>query len=348
MINQIKIKGFQSHKDTVLDLVSSVNIIIGPSDNGKSAIVRALDWVINNEPSGDSFRNKNSKTTSVILTLDDGTVVERLKTNTKNIYRINEVEYAGFGQTVPQEVKEALNLSDINYQTQGEPHFLLVNSPGEVAKKLNEIVNLEQIDSSHLNINHTVREVERKLKETKEAYEIENEKLTKFAWINEADKILKSVEGIIDKRTILENKIVGLFELAEQLEVSQDTLSYYKDLDVIKAKVFSAESIILKGLEVESEIDLLDYLLDEINKSNRILEQFSSLEPLKLTITSISSLVDERLYLGESFSSLKVLCNEIESGTVRINSLSKNVGLLKKELELIMPEICPFCGASIE
>jgi len=348
MINQIKIKGFQSHIDTELHLFHGVNIIIGPSDNGKSAIVRALDWVINNEPSGDSFRNKNSKTTSVILTLDDGTVIERLKTNTKNIYRINDTEYSGFGQTVPQEVKEALNLSDINYQTQGEPHFLLVNSPGEVAKKLNEIVNLEQIDSSHLNINHTVREVERKLKETKESYEIEKEKLAQFIWINEADEILKLVEDILDKQTILENKIVGLFELAEQLEVSQDTLSYYKDLDVIKAKVFSAESVVLEGLELEEQIDSLDYLIDEINNSNKILEQFESLDSLKLTINSISSIVDERLYLSEYTTSLKFLCDEIESGTIRINSLSKNVGLLKDELELIMPEICPFCGALIE
>jgi len=47
MINSLTIQNFQSHKNTTLEFDNGINIIIGQSDSGKTAIIRALNWVIN-------------------------------------------------------------------------------------------------------------------------------------------------------------------------------------------------------------------------------------------------------------------------------------------------------------
>jgi ABC-type transporter Mla maintaining outer membrane lipid asymmetry ATPase subunit MlaF len=51
-IKKLIIENFQSHKYTEVDFSEGFNIIFGPSDYGKSAIIRALRWVLYNEPGG--------------------------------------------------------------------------------------------------------------------------------------------------------------------------------------------------------------------------------------------------------------------------------------------------------
>ena len=52
MIDKIKIENIQSHKNTELNLSNGINVIVGSSNNGKSAILRALYWAIYNRPLG--------------------------------------------------------------------------------------------------------------------------------------------------------------------------------------------------------------------------------------------------------------------------------------------------------
>ena len=57
MIQSLQINNFQSHKYSVMELHKGVNVIIGPSDSGKTTILRALRWLVWNRPSGDAFRS---------------------------------------------------------------------------------------------------------------------------------------------------------------------------------------------------------------------------------------------------------------------------------------------------
>ena len=52
MIKRIKIENIQSHKETELELSSGINAIVGSSNNGKSAILRAFYWLVYNRPLG--------------------------------------------------------------------------------------------------------------------------------------------------------------------------------------------------------------------------------------------------------------------------------------------------------
>ena len=46
---------FQSHLNTVIELHPGLNILVGESDQGKTAIIRALRWLFYNEPRGTGF-----------------------------------------------------------------------------------------------------------------------------------------------------------------------------------------------------------------------------------------------------------------------------------------------------
>jgi len=59
MIKYLQIQNFQSHKDSLLEFDPGVNVIVGSSDSGKTAVIRALRWLVWNRPSGDAFRRRS-------------------------------------------------------------------------------------------------------------------------------------------------------------------------------------------------------------------------------------------------------------------------------------------------
>lgn len=125
MIKSIEIKNYQSHKETKLDFSPGVNVIVGATDSGKSAIIKALRWVITNRPTGDSFRSSWGGDTKVSV-VTDGLGLDtftRAKTDKGNLYKLNDLEFKAFGSDVPEEIKMALDMNHINVQTQFESHF---------------------------------------------------------------------------------------------------------------------------------------------------------------------------------------------------------------------------------
>ena len=57
MIKSITLKNFETHIDTHIDLHPGVCVFSGESDEGKSGIVRSIEWNAANRPQGDAYRN---------------------------------------------------------------------------------------------------------------------------------------------------------------------------------------------------------------------------------------------------------------------------------------------------
>ena len=73
-----------------MEFDSSLNVIVGPSDQGKSAIIRALKWALYNEPSGDFYKGRR-KECSVTIIFSDNTKIKDIEVKAKIhiIYMIN-------------------------------------------------------------------------------------------------------------------------------------------------------------------------------------------------------------------------------------------------------------------
>lgn len=214
MISLLRLLNFQAHKDSRLELSPGVNAIVGPSDKGKTSIIRALRWVVTNRPAGDSFRRWGSDETEVIVTLPDAQV-HRIRNKTENLYALNSTaedggEFRAFGADVPEPITKALNISPASTQSQHAAHYMLAASPAECARMLNEVADLDDIDKATSAINSMGRAAAEK-------------KRTVEAEVAAFREQLKRYEGLDDRLALLE-ECVALDTKIEKLAQEEETL----------------------------------------------------------------------------------------------------------------------------
>ena len=343
MIQSIHIKNFQSHKDTYIEFSNGINILVGQSDSGKSSILRALNWVSNNKPSGDSFRSNWGGDTSVKIVLDDGNIIERIK-DKDNIYKLNDLEFKSFGQDVPEEIKKAINFSDVNFQYQMDAPFLLSKSPGEVARYLNKIVNLDEIDLSISNISSLLRKKNQE-KEFKEN-NLTNLKKEKegYNWINSAERLLKRAEKLEEE--IVEgdkvfDEISLLIEDIEELEIKKDRIN-----NLLKSKRLLNRAIFLdeKVQELEESGYNISRDIKNIEEIENRIKEIDEFLVCRREVDNALKLSNEIELLEKEGNKLKRDISEIDKLENRYISVADELEELKKEFNLLMPDICPLCG----
>jgi exonuclease SbcC len=134
MLQKLLIKNYQSHKDSTLEFTDGINVIVGSSDSGKSAILRAIRWIIFNRPLGSNYIRKGEDECHVQLENARGKV-SRSKGKISQ-YIINGDIFKAIGTDVPDSIRDVVNIHDINIQKQLDSHFLVLGSGGEIASKL--------------------------------------------------------------------------------------------------------------------------------------------------------------------------------------------------------------------
>ena len=251
MIESINIKNFMSHKETELKFCDGMNVIVGPTDQGKSAIMAAILWAVQNKPSGDAFRSDWGGTTEVSLKLDDG-IIARKKTQGSNLYLLGEEQFSGFGMGVPGLIQDALKISDINIHRQGDPPFLISEPSGRLAQYLNELVGLSQLDnlisilaSWHRDTKSELAQKQAELKSLKE-----EEREPRFSCLSQAETILSEI------RKEQEDKSVLVEELEDLTRLIQNFYSAKSVVDSLPiSKIEKAEKIMEEIVELENKAD---------------------------------------------------------------------------------------------
>lgn len=164
-IGEIEISNFQSHKHTIIEPAPAgqLTVIVGPSDSGKTAILRALRWVACNEPRGADFvRVGASKARVSIITANGHKVIRERNRKDLNRYAFihsdasSDAIYEGIGNSVPPEVQELLGIRpvaigdmelNLNLAEQLDGPFLgkSVSAPAR-AKVLGKLAGTEEVD----------------------------------------------------------------------------------------------------------------------------------------------------------------------------------------------------------
>ena len=117
-IKKVILENFQSHKYTELEFDNSLNVIVGPSDQGKSAVIRGIKWALFNEPSGDFFIREGETECSVTLIFNNNIKLKRYRSKTKNYYHLydsngQETIYEGFGTKVPKDIVDKISIRKV-------------------------------------------------------------------------------------------------------------------------------------------------------------------------------------------------------------------------------------------
>ena len=264
----VKISNFQSHKKTHLKLHKRLNVVCGKTDSGKSGLRRAIEWVVNNRPSGESFKSKWGGDTKVeLLVKDKGikSLVSRKK-GKENLYVLNGNKYKAFGQDVPEDVRNVLRISDINIQNQISLPFMLTMSAGETARYLNEIVNLEDIDKSLSNIQSVLRKETSQLEERRLNKKQFLSDLRSYEWVDEVDKQLSQLESEEKEIRQLEEQSCKVQDIIEQIEVEQKQLCKLSRIDVkLLQKDFEKVEALSKEIELDNkQIEEIENIVSDI------------------------------------------------------------------------------------
>ena len=260
MILSLDIKNFQSHKRTRIDLDSGVNAIVGSSDQGKSAVLRALLWAVNNRPNGTDdilshwARDEKGKIIegmAVGIRTDRGNVT-RQRSEKENEYVLFDFSigkeakvFKAINRDVPEDIQDFFQLTDVNIQAQHDSPFLLSASAGDVARYFNRIVRLDVIDKILGGAESKRREQNKKIKTLEiEKTELEKE-LQTYDWIKTAqplaaklDKILKQIELDIHEKTEMEKTIkefIAARKIIKSLPDVQTANKLMSELEAIEA-----------------------------------------------------------------------------------------------------------------
>jgi len=342
MIHNITIQNFQSHKNTSLDLHSGVNAIVGESDAGKSAILRALNWIINNKPSGDSFRShwcNKDDFTSVQLTINDSQI-NRIRDNKRNCYEFNSVEYHALGHNVPEAIEHVLNFKPINFQYQMSPPFLLSSTAGEVARYLNEIVNLSIIDSSFLNLKRCA--LEETTDQTRTKKEIENlqEELLQFENLDSYFAELKSIEDIETRLDSIIEEESKLTQILTNLIISLNKLNSIPNIS--KESIQELENLQKELNSIEQQESQLSTILINLQDTHNKLKNVSNIP--KNAIQELESMVNGKEQIQKNYGTLEILIASLNSFSIKIEKANKQLKGYEKEYHSLTKDKCPLCG----
>lgn len=244
MLRKIRLTNFQCHRRLEME-AGPLTVITGKTDAGKSAVIRALRWVLLNDLSGVSFITQGQSVCSVRVWFDDFWV-ERIRSTSKNIYRMKskgeEVkEYKSFNNRVPEDIEKRLGLSSDNLQGQHDPIYWLSLPDTQAAELLNSIVNLDRIDRGLAKVSNNIQAENlsnRRLTEKLEEAEARLAAMPDWSPLEilgeSADKLLRSLE----KRPLGE-----LADLIEKTRGAQQSAVLGPSLRELKGLVKAAEDI---------------------------------------------------------------------------------------------------------
>lgn len=279
MLKKLQIENFQSHENTVIDFDPKVNVIFGMSQSGKTAILRALRLLVANRPLGGRFFSDSAGEggeTKVTLTLDDGRevgIVKRIraKDGKKEVvegqYRIGDAVFSATKDQVPDQIANALNVSELNIQHQFDAPFLIAGSPGEIARTINTITKLENVDAWISNLTSEINQTNRDIVRMEEEAKSIMQELQQYAGIDDLEEVVGNLVSVDKELSSLRRSCADLDDFLEEYEKAA------REHDKL-VEFLSAERYLKKAEKIQVEIQryyaLRDALREYENEEDKI------------------------------------------------------------------------------
>lgn len=383
-LRRLTLKNVEGHKNSILEFSPGVNFITGSSHVGKSSIFRALNWVFSNRtPKGGLTPWDNPKATvHVICEFADGTVIERKKGQGLNCYVINGNVLKAVGSAIPEEVLEALKITEVNFQPQHAAYFLLSDPPSKITAQFNELANFEFFDELIGETARYLREVRGEKKLISEQIEEEVETIASLKEVDLAYQQFGHIETLFEDCQQIEEAIESLNEIVTDITTIQQDLSAIEGVEdalidlrrlavkVEEVSVIEEEHTRLKNLtnkvealssslqdfqDVPQALTDVSKLIDIVIGTQQLAQDVEELRRLVRRLGMLSadlSDIEECLRLSKIISAYVTLYDEyfllidaienIRGLKQQIDSISEQVQKHEKEIEAVLQKGCPF------
>lgn len=348
-LEELKLENFEAHTDTVIKFDKGVNVIVGPTDKGKSGLFRGMNWPIENRPLGNSYRSWYGGDAKSILTFKD-VKVQRFRSDTENNYKLTGYKkpFSSIGnKKPPEEIRDALKIDkEINIQHQRDNFFLLAKSPGDVAVHFNKIAKLEKIDSTINNGKRDVRLKNVEITKVTEDLKGKEKELETFETLDNLNTLIEAYEKNVEYLDLSQIKKQKIYDAVKNILIIDNEISGYQK----KIKVLPLIKKVIKNRnkieELEDKKVKIQWIIDNITDlgaEKRQLEKKLKLLPLIKDCLKNKKVIRK---LKKDRNSILSIVNSIKDIDYKINELEKEYTGRKSVLTANMPDKCPLCGRS--
>lgn len=364
MIKKVIIDNLQSHIHSVFEFTEGLNVITGPSDAGKSSFIRAILWLLKNRPLGDVYKNWYCEDDKMSVVIYDGDfVATKTREKGETVYSImlpgeKRKIFEKVKADVPDAVSKALNLGDFNIQVQhpqkdsnSGPYFLLSDSPGEVARKLNKLVGLDIIDSLYLYIDRQIDKAKSIVSvRRKDLTQIEQE-IAELEWAEQADIELAELESMVAKYDDLANQeariTATINEITDNLE---EQTKYTLFIGAMEKPVEELESMIVQYWNLSSGIEELSNLIGVIKEHETQITGEQEFLTVEFSYEQLQAELAEYNDLEQQIERQSVIIDEVKKWKSLRLSASELLGTYEGKYKSLIQAAgcCPLCGQEMD
>lgn len=288
-ITKIILENFQSHEYTEIDCSPKLNVFVGKSRQGKTAILRALSWIYE-----DGFKNsrrlikKGKDFAKVTIYLSNGYIISRMVERKvsggfngysvynpyKNITEDNNTKIL----PIVQEILgfTSLNLGTknpipLNFLKQGEGWFFIgkgYSSP-ERAKIIGGIYGTHYCDAVIKDLEAKDKKLDQELKIKKKDLDDVDKKIAQYDHLPKMEQEIKRKEALLKKVLELKEKRDRIVEIVENKKKISD-------------KITQLENVIEKLSSIDKVKEQLEVLKSKVDRKQKIEDIIKSREAIKI------------------------------------------------------------------
>lgn len=353
-IHSVRLENFQSHLDSYIEFDKGLNVLVGQSDSGKTAVLRGIRWALYNQPRGTDFIRVSGDFVRVTVTFDNGTEISRERTSSKNRYTVRQPEkedliLEGFGIHVPIEVLEAHGMGHMRIDTDHELSihlsqqldgpFLLEQTSSVRAKTLGRISGAHFLDMAIRETTKDVSQLNQRMKREQEAVDSLKEELEPYASVPEmkeqlnlTEENIKTITQLVERKKTLEQIRDKKLELKNEEEFATKRRQLVKNVDQWEQQLLSLENKIFRFKMLDSKAQQQKELMknsnvcmqwikktDQISTANKKFEwlqqQVSHMKTLKIK-HSQSKQINEEERKSHDQNSVTLFLKEIDQETI--------------------------------
>ena len=346
----VKIKDFNCIEDMELEFHPGFTILQGPSNSGKSSVIKAIENTIFNQ-SGTTNVRQGQNNYKVGIKKGDNTVSLIKGKNSK--YKINESIYEKFGVGQLAEVADILNIREtilggekvrLNFSKQLSYPFLLDKTPGQLYKFIVDSSESESLSNVLKDISKDIKTSEKSIVQNEAQLDLlisqQSQLQSNLKNSSEIIKIsnqileLDSTNSTISKLIVLKDAYVSCKKDKTYLDDLYNRLSFPLDLASLEATYISYTNIENLYTKYKTLIENKDILSSQLNK---------------LSLNFDMGQLDR---LEENYISLLKLVNEYTVSKRNLDKYNIELGILDQALlqeqeKLDTFDICPLCGSRI-
>lgn len=289
-ISKIEIQNFQSHKNTVIEPTPGLTVIVGHTDSGKSAFIRALRWCLYNKQPKSQLINKDAEFASVKVTFSDGSSIFRYKSKNKkdNYYIVTnekgeESTYTSVGNAPLKEVMDISGMYEVNMfnrdislnmTDQFDSLFFLAENPTDKGTLISQMANTEVCDAAIAICSAKINTTKKLITALQKTIKSKRESLAEYNYLEELKNVVESLNESKKKIQQDENRHQSIhsanFENTQLAETIKNISGTMINISDIEAKEDDIEKLISKSRSRDVLASCCDFAAD-IDKIARCL-----------------------------------------------------------------------------